>query len=154
MSHVGSLRGIADMDGPAAGSTRSRMTHCGSGVCIAASAAMLILARPHDHQANRPMAYRRAPALANFGYLAPHLKETRGELRPRDNDVVLQDKNKSECLCGRLLSARSMFSNSVWSDTTWGAVSSVCDASPTIRRRLYSFTTGLARTTGTTLGQN
>ena len=33
-------------------------------------------------------------ALDNFGYLAPHLNETRGELRPRENDVLLQDKKQ------------------------------------------------------------
>ena len=40
------------------------------------------------------MTERRAAAysLANFGYLAPHLNETRGELRTRESDVVFQDK--------------------------------------------------------------
>ena len=32
--------------------------------------------------------------LDDFGYLAPHLNETRGELRPRENDVLLQVKKQ------------------------------------------------------------
>ena len=48
-------------------------------------------------------------------------------------------KYKSECLCGRILAALSMFSNSVWSDTTRGAVSSVCDASSLFEKCTLAF---------------
>jgi len=35
-----------------------------------------------------------AHALANFGYLAPHLNQTRGELRTRESNVVFQNKKQ------------------------------------------------------------
>jgi hypothetical protein len=33
-------------------------------------------------------------ALDNFGYVAPHLNKTRGELRTCENDVLFQDKEQ------------------------------------------------------------
>src|SRR3981081_1331500 len=50
--------------------------------------------RPRAHQANLPLPCSVIHALDNFGYPAPHLDKTRGELRTRESNVVFQDKKQ------------------------------------------------------------